>query len=301
MAIVDIARGCHSVDMLAGIRSALHTTIESQALELERMLGVDIGPAAARLADVRRIWLVGTGTSQHAAELGAMMLRSSARERHWCSCASFARFGPRLTAQDGVVVISHTAQTAFATRCRAQALAAGARVVSITSRGAGWPEAIETVPKERSETYTISYTAALVVLARLAAALGASEIREHDLQALPARVAAAAAAVTLTRIPERLLVIAGVGPGAVTAREGALKLREAARLPAEGYEGEYLLHGTAVALRSSDCLLLLAPSDDPDGLLSAIGSAAGAVGVWVETIEEPDGLPAELAQILTRS
>jgi len=284
--------------MLAGIRSALHTTIEAQALELERMLGVDVGPAVAQLADVRRIWLIGTGTSQHAAELGALMLRSSARERHWCSSAAFARFGPRLTAQDGVVVISHTAQTAFATRCRAQALAAGARVVSITCRGAGWPEAIETVPKERSETYTVGYTAALVVLARLAVALGASEIRERDLQALPARVAAAAgAAVALTRIPERLLVIAGVGPGAVTAREGALKLREAARLPAEGYEGEYLLHGTAVALRPSDCLLLLAPSGDPDGLLSAIGSAARAVGVSVETIEEPDGLPAELAQI----
>jgi glucosamine 6-phosphate synthetase-like amidotransferase/phosphosugar isomerase protein len=34
------------------------------------------------------------------------------------------------------------------------------------------------------------------------------------------------------------VVLAGVGPGAVTAREGALKLRQGAQLPAEGYEAE---------------------------------------------------------------
>src|SRR3712207_7174955 len=34
----------------------------------------------------------------------------------------------------------------------------------------------------------------------------------------------------------------------VTAREGALKLREAARRLAEGFDAEYLLHGSAVPL-----------------------------------------------------
>ena len=278
--------------------TALEETILAQAEQIERMLRIDVGQAAARLSPARRIWLVGTGTSQHAAELGVWMLAGSGRQRHWMSSATFARFGPRLTGDDGVVVISHTAQTAFTSRCRLQALAAGARVVSITGRGAGWPEAIETVPKERSETYTVSYTAALVVLARLAAALGATGVCAHELQALPGRVAAAAQqGVSLDGIPERLLVLIGVGPGAVTAREGALKLREAARMPAEGYEAEYLLHGSAVPLRPGDGLLLVQPSDDPDGLLSAIGSAARADGVSVTAIREPDGLPIGLAQI----
>jgi glutamine---fructose-6-phosphate transaminase (isomerizing) len=278
--------------------TALQETIEAQAGGLERMLDVDIGSAAACLAETRRIWLVGTGTSQHAAELGAFMLRGSGFERHWMSSATFARFGPRLTSEDGVVVISHTAATAFTSRCRLQALAAGARVVSITGQGGGWPEAIETVPKERSETYTVSYTAALVVLARLAAAIGATEITQTDLESLPERVAAAAdRGVSLEGIPRRLLVLAGVGPGAVTAREGALKLREAARLPAEGYEGEYLLHGSAVPLGPGDGLLLLAPADDPDGLLEAIGSAARAGGVSVISIQEPAGMAVVSAQI----
>jgi hypothetical protein len=36
--------------------------------------------------------------------------------------------------------------------------------------------------------------------------------------------------------PSRLLVVAGEGPAGVTAREGALKVREASRFPAEGYD-----------------------------------------------------------------
>ena len=57
-------------------------------------------------------------------------------------------------------------------------------------------------------------------------------------------------------------MLAGLGPAAVTAREGALKLREAARLPAEGFDAEYLLHGNAVPLDAEDALI-------------AVGSDAG--------------------------
>jgi glucosamine--fructose-6-phosphate aminotransferase (isomerizing) len=80
--------------------------------------------------------------------------------------------------------------------------------------------------------------------------------------------------------PERLLVLAAAaGPYAVTAREGALKLREAARRPAEGYDAEYLLHGSAVPLDGRDGLLLLGP--DEDGLLRELGKAAEAEGIAV--------------------
>ena len=74
-------------------------------------------------------------------------------------------------------------------------------------------------PPEGSETYTVSYLAALVVLARLSAALGQSSFDERHLSELPDRVCAAAEAPALLESPpERLLVLAGVGPGAVTAR-----------------------------------------------------------------------------------
>src|SRR5439155_1736811 len=80
----------------------------------------------------RRILLVGTGTSLHAAELGAMMLTSAGRDAYACPAAAWARWGTGPRATDAVCVITHTAETAYAARARADALAAGVPVVSIT-------------------------------------------------------------------------------------------------------------------------------------------------------------------------
>ena len=60
---------------------------------------------------------------------------------------------------------------------------------------------------------------------------------------------------------ERDLVIAGAGPAAFTAREGALKLREGARVPAVGHDIEFLLHGSAVPLDRRDALAELSASE----------------------------------------
>ena len=74
---------------------------------------------------------------------------------------------------DALLVITHTTKTAFARRVREPTRSPPApALVSITGEGKGWPEAIEAAPPERSETYTASYLAALLVLARLAVELG---------------------------------------------------------------------------------------------------------------------------------
>ncbi len=279
--------------------SALSETIAAQGDLLDAVLGADVHAGADRLDGACRLWFVGTGTSQHAAELGAWMFRVGEREVHAVSGAEFAWRAEPLGPDDAVVVISHTGETAFAQRARREALGSGARVVSITGQGCGWPEAVETVARERSETYTASYSAALVVLARLAAQVGASSFAATDLAALPDRVRTAAreGGALLGSPPERLLVLTGAGPAAVTAREGALKLREAARLPAEGYEAEYLLHGSAVPLGPGDALLAIQPADDRFGLVAAVGEAAAGAGVAVHTVHEPPGLDPVLAQI----
>jgi glutamine---fructose-6-phosphate transaminase (isomerizing) len=82
-------------------------------------------------------------------------------------------------------------------------------------------------------------------------------------------------------------VLAGAGPSAVTAREGALKLREAARLAAEGYDAEYLLHGSAVPLDERDALVLV--GRDEDALLREMAKAAEAEGIGVGRVAEADG------------
>src|SRR5215472_1039544 len=168
--------------------TALMRMINSQADALERMGQRDLAGPAAVLAQGSRIVIVGTGTSQHAAELGAMMLAQAGRNACWYPAATWARWGPGPRAGDAVCVITHTAETAYAARARAGALAAGVPVVSITGVGRGWPEAIETVAPDESHTYSVSYTATLAVLARIAYALGAPDGAPDQLALAAAQV-----------------------------------------------------------------------------------------------------------------
>jgi glucosamine--fructose-6-phosphate aminotransferase (isomerizing) len=172
-------------------RTVLHRTIHTQAEAVERMAQADLAAPAEKLAGARRVLLIGTGTSGHAAELGAMMLADAGVDARWSSAAQFARWGSPFRSGDAVIVITHTAGTAFALRCREQALSAGVPLVSVTGIGSGWPEAVETVEREQSETYTVSYTTALAVLAGIAHRLGAGQYGPGQL----ARAASAVRAV----------------------------------------------------------------------------------------------------------
>jgi glucosamine--fructose-6-phosphate aminotransferase (isomerizing) len=98
------------------------------------------------------------------------------------------------------------------------------------------------------------------------------------------------------QVPERVLVIAGAGPAAFTAREGALKLREGARVLAEGHDIEFLLHGSAVPLDGRDALLSLM-TPDGDGFVEAVTAAATAEGIPAYRLAEPAPLPMLPAQI----
>jgi len=282
-------------------QTALERQIRSQPQELERLATHPLGhEAVERLAQCRRIWLVGTGTSLHAAELGAAMLYEAGRGAQAIPSMHFVNWAPPVDHRDGMVVISHNAgqETAYAAAAYRQAKDAGLRVLPLTRQGAGLPDALETVPKEASETYTVSYTAVLLLLARLANALGAESLSPDAIAKVPGAVADAIENPGIDRIvaPRRLLVLFGEGPASVTAREGALKLREASRFPAEGYDVEYLLHGSAVPLGSDDHLVALSPPDT-DGLVRAVANAAEREGIRVTTLAETADLPPLLAQI----
>jgi glucosamine--fructose-6-phosphate aminotransferase (isomerizing) len=271
----------------------LERAIRAQPEELRRLAGLELPPHAGRLAAGERLWLVGTGTSLHAAELGAAMMARAGIDARFASSMEFAKRAP-LRAGDGVIVISHTGATAYARAARKRALELGAETLSLTATGVGWPEAIEVTDKERSETYTRSYTGALAVLSLIAGDLGAEGLEPAAVVTAADAAEAALDEASALPEPERLLVIAGTGPAAVTAREGALKLREAARVAAEGYDAEYLLHGSAVPLGERDALVLV--GDDEDGLLHELGKAAAAEGVAVGRLDAPGGDPL-MAQI----
>lgn len=278
--------------------TALAETIAIQGRVLAHVLDLDLGSPTSRLEGAKRVWLVGTGTSEHAACLGAAMLATAGFDARAASSAGFLAAAPALRPDDALLVISHTTETAFARRVREDALAAGARLVSVTAEGKGWPEAIEAAPAERSETYTASYLAVLLVFARLALALGGEGWSADDLAALPSLVEGAGVEpLAVESPPSRLTVLFGAGPAAVTAREGALKLREAARVLAEGFEAEYLLHGSAVPLSGDDHLIALDPDGDSTGLTAALAEAADRERIPVARLDPPPGLHPLLAQL----
>jgi glucosamine--fructose-6-phosphate aminotransferase (isomerizing) len=281
----------------------LERQIRSQPEQLERLRSSpatrsQVHAAAEGLHRARRIWVVGTGTSQHAAALGAGMIQEAGRAAHAVSSMQFVRWAPIVAPQDGVVILTHTAETAYAMSAHSLAFDAGLDVIMISKRGAGFPGMVETVDKESSETYTVSYTTAVYVLAMIAKELGAESITDEALAAVPEAVAGALAhpGIEAVPTPKRLLVFMGAGPASTTAREGALKVREGARFLAEGFDAEYLLHGSAVPLTGDDRLVALRPPDS-DGFVSATANAAERAGVPVSDLDEPAALPSVLAQI----
>ena len=283
--------------------TALESQIRSQPEVLQQVIDDpdtrrQVHAAAEGLHRVHRIWLVGTGTSLHAAELGATMLAEAGRTAQAVSSMHFVEWAPPVGPRDGVIVITHTGETAYARSARSQAFTGGLAVYAITRQGGNLPDSIETIPKEPSETYTASYTATLAVLAMLAGALGAQNYGEEALAAVPGAVQAALDAPGIDDIaaPQRLLVLTGAGPASVTAREGALKAREAARFLAEGFDAEYLLHGNAVPLTTQDRILALT-TPDPGGFVGRLSDVAASAGIAVSRLAEPSPLGPTLAQI----
>ncbi|MGZ4150612.1 MAG: hypothetical protein ACXVQJ_11260, partial [Actinomycetota bacterium] len=153
--------------------SQFERQIRSQPDELERMLNdarvrEQVHAAAEGLHRVRRIWVVGTGSSQHAGALGAAMLQDAGRSAHSVSSMQFVRHAPIVGPPDGVIIITHTFETAYAMAARALAFSAGLQTFTICRRGLGMNDAVETVDKEPTQTHSVGYTSALLAVAMIA-------------------------------------------------------------------------------------------------------------------------------------
>ena len=257
----------------------------SQPEQLARLLA-DPGPAeasAARLAN-RRVLLIGVGTSWHAAHHGAWLLREAGVEAEAAHAADLAPYERPIDGRDGVIVLSHTGGTGYSMQMLERARQAGAATVHISGIGSGGD--LETVPPEASYAYTASHTGALLRLAQIAAALGA-EIGRLD--AIPDRVAAVLDTPgPLIGVPDRLVELIGAGPNAWTAQEGALKIREASYVAAEGLSSEQFFHGPSVALDEQDTLVVLDGGGPAADRTEAIAGAVEVTGARVARFTQPE-------------
>lgn len=260
-------------------------TMRRQPAELARLFadGAPVEPAAARIAG-RRTLLIGTGTSWHAANQGAHFLRLAGVEAWALQAADSALYGPSPEPDDALVLLSHRGTKRYTLQVLERAREAGVPTVVIGGIGAPGAD-LETVEQERSSAFTASHLGALARLAQLAQALGAGL---GELTAVPEAVAQALEAdEPRVEPPERGLDFIGAGINRWTAAEGALKIRETARVLASGYLVEQFLHGPSVALGSGDTLVALDGGDPGSDRLAEVARAAERCGVRVHLVRAP--------------
>jgi len=250
----------------------------TQPDELARLLE-DAAPAraAAERLRGRRLLLVGVGTSWHAAHHGAWLLRKAGLDVEALHAADVAPYGRAISPEEGVIVLSHTGGTGYSMTMLERAREAGAETLHISGMGNGGE--LETVAAEASYAYTASHTGALLRLAQIAAVLGADL---GPLDGIPERVAAVLdLPAPLIEVPGRLVELIGAGPNGWTAQEGALKIREAAYVAAEGLSSEQFFHGPSVALDEQDTLVVLDGGGPMADRTEAIASAVEVTGAKV--------------------
>jgi glucosamine--fructose-6-phosphate aminotransferase (isomerizing) len=273
--------------------SAMREMMAGQPALLRELLADGDGPrAAAERIRGRRVLLVGTGTSWHAANQGAWLLRTAGAEAWAVQAVDAAEHEPRPAAGDALILLSHRGTKRYTSMVLERARAEGTATVVISGRGAPGAD-IETSEPERSAAFTGSHLGALMRVAQVAAALGGDLGRLEDVPGVVEAVLDGAGPAVAP--PGRLLEFVGAGPNQWTAAEGALKVRETCYVATEGLSAEQLLHGPSVALREGDTVVALNGGGPGEGRLLEVAQLAEAIGARVHTIAAT--YPSELLSI----
>lgn len=212
------------------------------------------------------------------------MLRSAGVEAWAISAFEFANYPPRFKEGDGLVLLSHRGSKRFSQRAL-EGFRSHDHWVAITGEGSplSGPGVVHTVPQERSPVHTSSHTAAMVRLAQLAVALG-SPPWKAELAGLPGAIRAALELrPQVIRALDRLQIgrvvhFVGGGPAYATALEGALKLREASYVSAEGHEVESIFHGPLISVQAQDSIVMVAQPGRAVERTVELGAALHEIG-----------------------
>lgn len=233
---------------------------------------------ASRIASCERIFLSGIGTSHHATLVGEHLMRAYGGGPDVRAFHSFdlALYGPQMRPEDCVVAVSHRGAKRYTALALERAREMGCMTALVTGEGGSGEDragtVFRTVAQERSSAHTVSYTGAVAMLALLAGRLGYHRTGSETLsdELLRNRVPGAlrealdteeeVAALAREHVGRRRIWLVGGGPGAVTAMETALKIKETSYLQAEGMSTETMLHGPFQCVEEDDLFVLIALS-----------------------------------------
>lgn len=288
----------------------MHDAIRAQPDAFTRVVDrneTDAEDFVSEAASCRRLFLVGIGTSHHAALIGEYLFRAygggvDVRAVH---SFDFALYGPELGPDDCVVAVSHRGTKRYTALAMRRAREAGCKTALVTGEGdAETPEVdflFRTLAQERSAAHTVSYTGAIAALALLAGRLGRRRTGEETLDAgllqneVPAALREAlgledeVAELAGEHLGRRRIWLAGAGPSAVTATETALKIKETSYLQAEGLPTETMLHGSFQCVEAEDLFVLIAPAGPARERTLEIAGLAAEVGAPVVVVGDGSG------------
>ena len=254
---------------------------------------------AAHLKTVDQVLLSGIGTSWHACLVGELLLSRIGGLGHRVRAFhsfEFSTYWPGPDPKTGVVVVSHRGTKRFSLEALRKAKAGGGFGVAITGLGSGGgldraDHLLRTVEQENSGAHTVSYTAALALLAALGAAVGGDGEFAAALEAIPDQMVVllereSGKALAARFRDRRCYCFIGGGPNTATAYEAALKMNEANYTTTVGMNCEQVLHGPWAAMEADDLVFLVAPPGPSYERCLALARAAGEVGTPVVGIVE---------------
>ena len=305
----------------------MYQAMHRQPSDLGRLLDEGWLPAeeaARRLDAARRIFVVGIGTSYHAALVGGWLLRAAGSDARAVSSLDFSVYPESFAVShdDAVVVMAHSGVKTYSSLALRRAAEVGATRISVgslTAEHEGSQQVLRTVEREKSAAFTASHLAAMTVLAQISTSLGeargwaATKPFRAALEALPEQVRGALAREKEARaiaeqVANKRIYAVGGGPSEASAIEAVIKVREAAQGWIDGLAIEQFLHGPLIAANAGDAAVVVHVEGAVSHRTQEIGRVLDAVGarVWVigkridtlETFELP-ATPELISPLLT--
>ncbi len=241
------------------------------------------------LTGVERIYIVGCGTAYHAALAGKYIIERYGNIPVEAEAASEFRYRrPTLDGSTLLIAITQSGETADTLAAMELAKEKGARIVAITNtpRSTATREAdftfLTAAGAEISVASTKAYTAQLAALYIFALFLAEGRCEGSDLSALKEALlhlpkditAALALEEEMKELAESLseaehLYYIGRGTDYVTAREGALKMKEITYIHAESYLAGELKHGPIALLDENSVVIALSTDEELHGKVAS--------------------------------
>ena len=269
----------------------------------------ELGYSLQELKDIKRVILIGCGTSLHAAQVGRYLFEQLAGLPAEAEAASEFRYrDPIIDSDTLVVAIAQSGETADTVAAMQMVREKGGRLVTICNvEGSQTTRLAEATLYMGSGTEigvasTKTYIAALTVLSLFAGYLGQSRgfLSREDTRRLVDQLAKCprlmgdmlADTSVYQRLARRFssynyFLFLGRGINAPIALEGALKLKEISYIHAEGYPAGEMKHGPIALIDHEMATLALAPNGSLyDKMVNNILEVKARDGVVVAVVTE---------------